>query len=550
MAGSSRKKQADTSAAKKIYSVGIYARLSVDVNERKNESVRTQIEIAKEYVKRQKDMVIRECYTDIGKTGTNFEREAFERMMCDVRLNKIDCIIVKDLSRFGRNHIETGNYIEKIFPFMGVRFIAVTDNFDSMNISGQNEALGVNVKNLVNEVYAKDISVKVKSSRKAKWEQGSFTGGVAPYGYRAEWTGDKKCLFEEEITSDIVRKIFDLFVAGKSMKEIVMWLYGQGIVRPMEYHKSGNMFCEDREKLLQWSRESVKMILTNPVYTGCLVRGRSSEKHNIVKNRNDIVCADRHIKEDTHTAIIGEDIFFKAAARFEKSSKHCNENGYSKKILVEEDIFADILYCGDCGSKMKRISAIKVLSSKKRVRTYSYNCPKYGRVDTERCVSKSISLQTLTDLVKQAIRQELLLSSMRLKELTDAADRETQALKQELCGRLNVLDKRLESLNRLGSEQYLKYHMAQTDERTFLCEREKRTKKAASIQSMHTDVSEQLRSIDAQNIQRKHFLRKLVKGDEKTELTGEVIRTLINRIEVYPNCRVKVIFAFQRKEIC
>lgn len=549
MARSSKKKQADTSAATKIYSVGIYARLSVDADVRKNESAGTQIEIAKEYVKRQKDMVIRECYTDIGKTGTNFEREAFERMMRDVRLRKIDCIIVKDLSRFGRNHIETGNYIEKIFPFMGVRFIAVTDNFDSMNISGQNETLGVNVKNLVNEMYAKDISVKVKSSRKAKWEQGSFTGGVPPYGYRAEWMGDKKCLFEEEITSDIVRKIFDLFVSGKSMKEIVIWLYGQGIVRPMEYHKSGKIFCEDREKLLQWSRESVKMILTNPVYTGCLVRGRSSEKHNVVQNRNDLVCADRGIKENTHTAIIGEDIFFKAAARFEKSSACCNKNGFSRKALMEEDIFADVLYCGDCGSKMKRISAIKVLSSKKRERTYSYNCPKYGRVDTERCVSKSISLQKLTDLVKTAIRQELLLSSMRLGELTDAADRETQALKQELGGRLNALDKRLESLNRLGSEQYLKYHMAQTDERTYRCEREKNAKKAASIQSMRTDISEQLRRVDAQNIQRKHFLRNLVKGDEKTELTGEVIRTLINRIEVYPDCRVKVIFAFQRKEI-
>lgn len=190
----------------KMYSVGIYVRLSVDASERKNESIETQIEIAKAFISRQKDMVIFDCYTDIGKTGTNFEREGFERMMRDVRMRKIDCIIVKDLSRFGRNHIETGNYIEKIFPFMGVRFIAVTDNFDSMNISGQNETLGVNLKNLVNEMYAKDIAIKVKSSRQAKWEQGSYTGGVAPYGYRTEWIGDKKCLFIEETTSDVVKR--------------------------------------------------------------------------------------------------------------------------------------------------------------------------------------------------------------------------------------------------------------------------------------------------------------------------------------------------------
>ena len=262
----------------KMYSVGIYARLSVDANERKNESIETQIEIAKTFISRQKDMVIFDCYTDIGKTGTNFEREGFERMMRDVRMRKIDCIIVKDLSRFGRNHIETGNYIEKIFPFMGVRFIAVTDNFDSMNVSGQNETLGVNLKNLVNEMYAKDIAVKVKSSRQAKWEQGSYTGGVAPYGYRAEWTNDKKCLFIEETTSDIVKKIFDLFLSGKNMKEIVIWLYEERIVRPMEYHKTGQIYCPSGGKLQQWSRGTVKMILTNPVYIGCLVQGRTCGK--------------------------------------------------------------------------------------------------------------------------------------------------------------------------------------------------------------------------------------------------------------------------------
>ena len=167
----------------KIYSVGIYARLSVDSSERKNESIETQIEIAKAFVKSQSDMILFDCYSDIGKTGTNFKREGFEHMMHDVRMRKIDCIIVKDLSRFGRNHIETGNYIEKIFPFMGVRFIAVTDNFDSMNLSGQNEIMSINLKNLVNEMYARDIALKVKSSRKAKWAQGSYTGGLPPYGY-------------------------------------------------------------------------------------------------------------------------------------------------------------------------------------------------------------------------------------------------------------------------------------------------------------------------------------------------------------------------------
>lgn len=552
MARTSKKKQAvktALSATAKIYSVGIYARLSVDGDERKNESVETQVEIAKAFVQQQKDMVIHDCYIDIGKTGTNFEREAFERMMQDVRMRKIDCIIVKDLSRFGRNHIETGNYIEKIFPFMGVRFIAVTDNFDSMNIAGQNETLGVNLKNLVNEMYARDIAVKVKSSRKAKWEQGSYTGGVPPYGYRAEWIDDKKCLFIEETTSDIVRKIFELFLSGKNMKEIVVWLYGQGIVRPTEYHKTGEIFCKDREKLLQWSRGSVKMLLTNPVYMGCLVQGRTCGKDYMMRSRHDIDSGDWSIKEHTHEAIISEELFFRAAGMFEKSSVYCNKKGYTKAVPLEEDIFADVLYCGDCGSKMKRITAVKTFSTGDMVRTYSYNCPKYSRIDEEQCVSKSITLKTLTDLVKEAVRQEFSLSVMRPKELIEANIRETEEQKEEWNRELQNLEKKLENLKKLGSEQYLKYRMGEMEEKTFRKEKEENAKKAASIQSMCADIAGHLRTIDAQTIQKNHYLRTLVKRNEKTELTGEVIRTLIHRIEVYPDHRVRVVFAFQRKDI-
>lgn len=533
----------------KMYSVGIYARLSVDANERRNESIETQIEIAKVFISRQKDMVIFDCYTDIGKTGTNFEREGFERMMRDVRMRKIDCIIVKDLSRFGRNHIETGNYIEKIFPFMGVRFIAVTDNFDSMNISGQNETLGVNLKNLVNEMYAKDIAVKVKSSRQAKWEQGSYTGGVAPYGYRAEWIGDKKRLFIEETTSNIVKKIFDLFLSGKNMKEIVVWLYEKRVVRPMEYHKTGQIYCPAGEKLQEWSKGTVKIILTNPVYIGCLVQGRTFGKDYIMRDRRDIHSEDWLVKEHTHEAIISEDMFFKAAEKFEKSSVYCNKNGYSKRIPVDVDIFADILYCGDCGSKMKRISSVKVFRTNDYVRTYSYNCSKTDRIDEDKCASKSITLNALQDIVKQAIRQEFSLSTMRPKDIAESIIREAEALKKEWEAELLELERRIVNITKLGSEQYLNYRLGEINMDDFKRMKEKNNKKITAYQKKQTDIREKLKSIDYEIVPKNHFLRTLVKGNEKTELTAEVIRILINRIEVYPDHRVKVIFAFKRNEI-
>ena len=533
----------------KVYSVGIYARLSVDANERKHESIETQIEIAKAFISRQKDLGLYDCYTDIGKSGTNFEREGFERMMRDVRMRKIDCIIVKDLSRFGRNHIETGNYIEKIFPFMGVRFIAVTDNFDSMNISGQHETLGVNLKNLVNEMYAKDIAVKVKSGRQAKWEQGSYIGGVAPYGYRAEWIHDKKCLLVEDTTSDIVKKIFDLFLFGKNMKEIVVWLYEQRIVRPMEYHKTGQIYCPAGEKLQEWSRGTVKMILTNPVYIGCLVQGRTCGKDYMMRDRHDIDSEDWSVKEHTHEAIISEDTFFKVAGKFEKSSVYCNKKGYSKRIPVDEDIFADVLYCGNCGSKMRRITAVKEFSSKNGIRTYSYHCSKTDRIDEDKCISKSITLNALTSIVKQAIRQEFSLSAMRPKDIVESNVREAESLKKGWEAELLKLERRIDNIAKLGSEQYLKYRLGEINADDFQRMKEENNKKNVAYQKKRTDIMEKLRTIEYETVQKNRFLRTLVKGNEKTKLTAEVITTLINRIEIYPDHRVKIIFAFKRNEI-
>lgn len=553
MARTSKKETETGRRPAKMYSTGIYARLSVDSGERKNESIETQVEIAKDFIGRQDDMRLYAVYTDLGKTGTNFEREGFERMMRDVRRRRIDCIVVKDLSRFGRNHIETGNYLEKIFPFMGVRFVAVTDNFDSMDLSGQNETMGMNLdvvlKNLVNEMYARDISLKVKAGRRAKWEQGSYTGGIPPYGYRAEWIGDKKCLFIEETAADIVRKIFALFLSGKNMKEIVVWLYENKVVRPTVYQKTGQVYSQEETETEQWPRATVKGILRNPVYMGCLVQGRTCGKDYRMGEGHDIASGDWSVKEHTHEAIISEELFFEAADKFERASVYCNKNGDSKRVPAIEDVFADVLYCGDCGSKMKRVSAVREFSSKDRVRTYSYKCPRSDRIDSLKCPGKSITLCALTDIIKEVIRQEFTLSGMRPKDFVEMNDRETEALKEEWNTRLAMLERKLEGITRLGSEQYLKYRMGETDEACFRREKEENDKNAAFIREESRAAAERLRTADSQKAEENHFLRTLMKGSGKGELTSEIVRTLIERVEVYPEHRIKVIFAFERSGI-
>lgn len=503
--------------------------MSVDGDEQKNESIETQIDIAKAFVRKQKDIVIFDCYTDIGRTGTNFEREGFARMMRDVRMRKIDCVIVKDLSRFGRNHIEMGNYLEKIFPFLGVRFIAVTDGFDSMNVSGKNEAFGVNLKNLVNEMYARDIAVKVKSGRKVKSEQGSYTGGAAPYGYRVERIGDKRCLFIEEKTADIVKRMFELFLSGKTMKEIAVWLYEKRIVRPSEYHKKGEIYCQEGCELLQWPRGTIKMILMNPVYMGCTVRESTVEKH-------------------THEAIVSEDIFYQAAARQKRASENCRKEGFSETVPIDEDIFADVLYCGDCGAKMKRHIQIKAYRSEERARVYSYSCPRHDRIDVQKCVTKSIALSTLAGVAGKAIRQEFALSDISPKKLMEANRREAERMKGVWDSRIYDLERKRWNLTKLESEQYMKYRMEEMNESAFRRAKEEYEKQTAVLEKKQAELAEKLKALDAQTERKNDLVRTLLEGSGKTELTAEIVRTLIHRIEVYPDHRVKIIFAFKRRE--
>lgn len=547
MARTSKKKQEIVKQPGRIYSVGIYARLSVDSGDRKNESIETQVEIAEAFVGKQADMAVYGTYTDIGRTGTNFEREGFERMMRDVRARKIDCIVVKDLSRFGRNHIETGNYIEKIFPFMGVRFVAVTDNFDSMDFSGKNEVMTMNLKNLVNEMYARDIAVKVKASKRAKWEQGSYTGGIPPYGYRAEWIDGKKCLFVEETTAAVVKKIYELFLSENNMQEIIAWLYENRVVRPTEYHKTGQVYCREDNELRQWSRRTIRTILTNPVYMGYLVQGCTCGKDYRKREKHNVFPGDWSVKEGTHEAIISEEMFLEAAGKFETAAA-CSDKD-SEAIPSEEDLFTGVIYCGECGTKMRRVAVIKEFSSKNKVRTYRYKCPRSGRIDQLRCEGKSIGMKALTKIIKEAVRQEFILYGICPKELVDRNNREAENLKAEWNGQLAAIEKKLEGIAKAGSEQYLKYRMKEMDADGFKRAKDENDKKADSLRAKEHVIVEKIRKIDSETEKKNHFLRTLPKGGDKGDLTTEIVRTLFERIEIYPEHRVKVVFAFQKSEI-
>ncbi len=550
MARTSKKKKTWQMPLSRHFHTGIYARLSVEGNERKNESIETQIAMAKQYLKEHPEMELYDCYTDLGKTGTNFKREGFERMMQDVRKKRIDCVVVKDLSRFGRNHIEAGNYIQKIFPFMGVRFIALADGIDTFGEKSGTDEMALKLKNLVNEMYARDIAEKVKSSKHSHQEQGSYTGGIPPYGYRAKWIDGKKRLFICPETSGIVKDIYGMYLSGKNMRQIAGELYERGIHRPGAYRKTGHVYRQEREDLEQWTAGTLKLILTNPIYMGCLVQGITCGKQYKIRSRHDMDSGDYCIRHGTHEPLVSEDVFFQAAVMFEKSAKkYCNKDGFSKKVPIEEDVYAGVLFCGECGKRMARVANAKEFGSGHAVRYYGYYCPSSRRMDDLKCPSKSIGMSVLDELVKKALHQEFALSDLRLgrlvKEYENQAEEQREKIRQEIvsCGKQQGCGKKR------GSELYLKYHEGSLSLEEF---QQKKKEQERSFHEMARRKEELQHRLDGMNRELKEkgkFLRNLMKCNEKTKLTKDVIHILIRRIDVYVGHRVKVTFAFRMNEL-
>lgn len=547
---SKKRKPEQMPAIAKRFCAGIYARLSVEIDERKNESIDTQIAVARQYLKEHPEMELYDCYTDLGKTGTHFKREGFERMMQDVRKKRIDCIIVKDLSRFGRNHIETGNYIQKIFPFMGVRFIAVTDGIDTFRPKADGDDMTINLKNLVNEMYAKDIAEKVRSAKRSKQEQGSYTGGNPAYGYQAKWVDGKKCLYVCPETAEIVKEIYEMYLSGKNMKQIVEMLYERGLHRPYDYRKTGYMYRQEGEVLEQWSSGTVKRILTNPVYMGCLVQGTTSGRQYQIRNRHDVERDDFSICYNTHEGIVSEEQFFRVAAMFERSAaKYCNNTGFSKKVPKEEDIYAGILFCGDCGKEMARSANVKRLSSGDMIRHYGYYCRNSRRMDEKYCPAKSIGLSVLNELVKTALDQEFRLSDLHPGRLAKECEKQTEDMERILRQEIVQCERQIKDRKKRGSELYIRYHTGSISLEEFQKNKKENEKSLHTIMERKSKLEIKLDKLERNRQEKSMFLRSLMKCGDKTILTREVIHTLISRIDVYADHRVKITFAFRMNEL-
>ena len=408
----------------------IYLRLSSDDGDKaESDSIRNQRSLLQDFVSKHSELSLIEEYVDYGYSGANFERPAFQRMMEDVRNHKINCIIVKDLSRLGRNYIETGRYLEKIFPVLGVRFIAVNDHYDSADTKNDADQIIVPFKNLINDAYCRDISMKIRSQLEIKRKKGEFTGSYASYGY-AKDPVDKNHLVIDEYAAEIVRFIFNMKMDGYSADRIAMKLNEMGVLTPMEYKRSCgfNYTCGFRSyKDAKWCATSVLRILKNELYVGTMVQGKTRKINYKVKACMDVRPEDWVKVEGTHEPIVSRELF------------ECVQNlmKLDTRTSPEEEmiyIFSGLLRCGDCGQNMVR----RVVKKKGKQYRY-YHCSTYK--NKEGCTSHNISDAKLQKVVLEAIQKQIALLVQ-----ADAIMAQIENIPQQQFG-VKLLDSQIRTLN-------------------------------------------------------------------------------------------------------
>ena len=364
MARKSRKNIETTAAAPVIensyYKTAVYVRLSIENSGKDDDgdSIENQTSICKEYIAEHPDLKLYDIYEDNGKKGTHFDRPEFQRMMEDVKGGKVQCILVKDLSRFGRDYIEAGQYLEKIFPFLGVRFISITDGYDSLTSDDAEGALMIPLKNMMNDVYAKDISRKIITSFRARQEKGEYLPAFPPYGYVKSKTRAYRYEVDEKV-APYVRMIFEWKAAGVSHSEICRRLNDMGAVTPAKRKVELGIWHAEKYKHTIWHGRTIIDIMKNSTYTGELVYGRMPKSLYQGIKCHRAKPDEWRIIPDAHEAIVSRELYDKVQALFDERAKEMKDKMDKHAPLREQIVnhFKGRIYCGDCGKRMRFVKA-------------------------------------------------------------------------------------------------------------------------------------------------------------------------------------------------
>jgi DNA invertase Pin-like site-specific DNA recombinase len=519
---------------KSSYAAAIYLRLSdEDGTNTESNSIHNQRELIRDFLKHHPEITKTQEFVDDGYSGTNFERPAFIRMMNEIENHRLDCIIVKDLSRFGRNYIETGKYLERIFPMMEVRFIAITDNYDNANEIGDADQIVIPFKNLINDAYCRDMSIKIRSHLDVKRKNGKFIGSFAGYGYQKDPV-DHNHLVIDEYAAGIVRMIFSMKLEGSSSGRIAQKLNEMGVLTPMEYKRACGMNFNSGYQASRhpvWTPSSVIQILKNEVYIGTVVQGKNKKINYKVKESRPVEQTQWIRVAGMHEAII-------PAAIFENVQELLKLDTRTAPAENTVDAFSGLVRCGDCGQNMIRRS-----TSKNGKKYYYYHCTTYkNRLG---CSAHLISAEKLYEAVLWQTQVQI----AKLVE-ADAFLKEMECVPQEHI-QIRALNNQIVALQsevERYSELKLKVYQDMADqivtkaEYQELCGRF--NLKIESAKQAQREIEEKKSRLDIGNFYGQSWIENFKQYQNITALDRRQMVELIDHITVYSKDRIEIQFRY------
>lgn len=515
--------------------IAAYCRLSKDDGENKiSESIENQMKLIREYVRRSEDLEIAEVYIDDGYSGLYFaNRPEFQRMMEDIYRGKIQGVITKDISRLGREHIETSNYIERVFPSLGIRYIAILDGVDSA--SHRNEELA-QFKTLFNDMYSRDISKKIRGALLAQKKRGQFMSGFAPYGYCKD-PKDKHHFLVDEEAAGVVRKIFNMYLEGYSRDGIAKKLNEEGVLTPSEYKRrvQGLKYFNAQEKggAKGWAYSTIHMILKNRVYTGAMVQHKTEKISYKVKKYHEIPGEQQYIVEGMHEPVISRDTFEQAQELMKRRTRTAGSRSEVKKVSP----YAGILVCGDCGYNLQRVTCRD-----------GYECGSYHKKGNAVCYSHFIKKEILDAIIKNEMQRQakLTLEESDKNEIRKAADRteEVQRRREEADRRIACLQKELSGVLGYQKKTYEHYADGILDKEEFLFYKAEYEKQSRDIQKTIRQAELEKEGFGEAGGTYENWIETFIRYGTLPEITREIVTELIEKIIVNGDGSMDLMFRY------
>lgn len=504
-----------------------------------SEAIKNQESFLLEFMKKHPELKLVSTFIDDGKTGTNFNRPGFNELMDEVRNGNINCIVVKDVSRLGRNFLETGNYIENVFPFLNVRFISVMDGFDTLTSSLTEFAYLIPLKNMMNENYARDISKKERTAKKILRKKGYFLGAYAIYGYEKSAEDKHKLVIDQEAAIH-VKEIFELGEQGYSDSAIAKRLNEKKVACPAQYkYEKGILHSEKYSNTAGWYPQTVAMILKSRSYIGDMVQGAYCAEE-MKGKRKSIPEEEWDIVPGQHEAIISREQFENVQDIRKRRRKQYvamrEENLQNDLNCRSENFLNGKVYCGDCHKSMSR-KYIKSCQDK-----YRYICEVYER--NGGCSKKYLSEQELIQALDMIIKSRIAMIE-DVKSLLLRGEKRTNNILHQMDFKIEEFGRELSKLKQMKANLYQDFKIGILDKEEYLYMKDHYEKNINDMQKQKEQVQRERQEYILKYTEENPAIKTASGITIEEPLSRDLIDRLIDKIEIVEHHRIKIIFRFQ-----